>query len=88
MAEPKQPGPLGTFSDGKMSPDDGGDVNIGVGTSDDGKILLYFGVPTLWIGFTPERALEFASKLHHYVEEFIEKRKNTEDGSTKTGDQS
>lgn len=88
MAEPTQPGPLGTFSDGKISPDDGGDLAIGVATTEDGKIVLHFGTPTLWVGFTPERALDFASKLHHYAEEVLEKRKNAKDGSTKTGDQS
>lgn len=85
MAEPTKPGPLGTFSDGKISPDDGGDAAIGVRTTEEGVIILHFGTPTLWIGFTPERALEFTSKLHQYAEEVIEKRKNIKDGETQAG---
>lgn len=77
MGEPTQPGPMGTFSDGKISPDDKGDIAIGVKTTEDGTIILHFGTPTLWIGFTPEKALEFASKLHFYAEEVIEKRKKS-----------
>ena len=59
---PKKPGATGNFPQGKSSPEDEGELVIGIGIKD-GIIRLEFGKPTAWIGFGPSEARTLAAKL-------------------------
>ena len=56
-------GPTGTFSHGKLSPTDEGDINIGVTHDSKGNVIINFGTMLDWIGLPPEQAINFAQ--HH-----------------------
>ena len=58
----KKPGATGNFPQGKVKPEDEGELVIGIGIKD-GIIMLEFGKPTAWIGFGPNEARTLAAKL-------------------------
>lgn len=47
---------------GTISADDAGNVQIGIGQID-GKIILNFGTPVSWIGFDPDQAEQIGIAL-------------------------
>ena len=51
-----------SYSDGRLSKDDDGDLTISVG-SDKGRVVLEFGKPIKWLAWPPEQAIEFAKEL-------------------------
>jgi hypothetical protein len=55
-------GPTGNFPDGKLTVGDEGQVKLAIGTND-GNVIVDFGVPTKWIGMSPEDALYMAQLL-------------------------
>lgn len=55
-------GPTGQFPEGKLTQADEGEIKIGV-TSYQGKVIIDFGSPVTWIGFTPELADQLAQSL-------------------------
>jgi hypothetical protein len=55
-------GATGKFPEGKLNHNDEGEIALGI-TTKDGKIVMDFGKPTHWIGFTKEQALMIASSL-------------------------
>lgn len=55
-------GATGEFPEGKLTPEDEGEIRIGI-TDMDGKVIIDFGTPTAWIGFTPEQADGIADTL-------------------------
>ena len=57
-----QLGPTKQFPEGKLTPEDEGEIKIGV-ICKDGKVVLHFGKPIAWIGFPPHQALELAKLL-------------------------
>lgn len=57
-----QAGPTGRFPHGKIDPKDGGEIAIRIATTEQ-AIVLEFGKPIAWIGFTPEQANLLAGKL-------------------------
>lgn len=64
-----QLGPTGRFPDGQLNDNDEGEIQIAINT-EGGKVVINFGKPVAWIGFTPEQAdmiafslIEKASKL-------------------------
>lgn len=63
-------GPTGDFPDGQLSPDDNGGIVIGIGCHE-GSVVLQFGVPIRWIGFTPEQAREIAQGLIEAADKIV-----------------
>jgi hypothetical protein len=55
-------GATGRFPEGKLTPEDEGEIQIAIGHKD-GKVVVDFGKPTVWIGFTPAQARDIADLL-------------------------
>jgi len=54
------------FPEGKLDPTDKGEIKIGI-THQDGKVVLAFGTPVMWTGFTPDQAEEIAAMLREHA---------------------
>jgi hypothetical protein len=61
-------GATGLFPEGKLTPTDEGETCIGI-THMDGKVVIDFGKPTAWIGFTPDQADDIAALLTKHAAE-------------------
>jgi len=61
----KQPklGPTGQFPQGMACPKDEGEIQLMIGRTPDGTIIMDFGGQTAWIGMTPQQARDVANKL-------------------------
>ena len=57
-----QLGASGKFPEGKLVPHDEGEITLAVGTRD-GKVVMEFGQPTAWVGYTPQQAVQIAESL-------------------------
>lgn len=55
-------GATGQFPEGKIDASDEGEIKIGVAKID-GKVILNFGSPVKWVGFTPQQARQLAESL-------------------------
>jgi len=55
-------GATGKFPEGHLTKDDEGEIKVAI-RSKEGKVVIDFGTPTAWIGFTPEQAVEVAQDL-------------------------
>lgn len=55
-------GPTGAFPQGRLNPEDEGEIRMGV-TVHDGKVVMDFGKPTAWIGMDPRQARELGETL-------------------------
>lgn len=55
-------GATGNFPDGKLTETDEGEIMVGITTVQD-RIILNFGKPVKWIGFTKEQAIYLANTL-------------------------
>jgi len=55
-------GATGQFPEGKLTPEDEGEIRIAI-TSINGKVVIDFGKPIAWIGFTREQAKQIAETL-------------------------
>jgi hypothetical protein len=55
MAKTDGLGATNQFPDGKLTPQDEGEIQLSMATVDD-KIVLNFAKPIAWIGFTPDQA--------------------------------
>lgn len=55
-------GATGRFPDGKLDANDEGELRIGVTVKDE-KVVLAFGKPVEWIGFTREQAIQLGQNL-------------------------
>jgi hypothetical protein len=55
-------GATGRFPEGKLTKDDQGEIKIGITVKDD-KIVIAFGKPVEWIGFTREQAIQIGETL-------------------------
>jgi hypothetical protein len=62
IAEAFNLGATGKFPEGKITPRDEGEITMGVAAAP-GTVLLNFGKPVSWIGFTPEQATAIANSL-------------------------
>lgn len=67
-------GPTGKFPEGHLNADDEGEIAIAIGKKDD-KVILDFGKPIAWIGFTAEQAEQIASSLIEKASQIREERK-------------
>lgn len=56
-------GPAGEFSDGKLGPDDEGDLRMGVRASPEGLVHFNFGTPVAWFALPAQLAADFASLI-------------------------
>jgi hypothetical protein len=52
----------GEFPDGRLNTNDEGALAVMIG-HEKGKVVMQFPVPTAWIGFTPEQAMDIAQTL-------------------------
>jgi hypothetical protein len=55
-------GKTGKFPDDKLVGHDEGEIIFGI-TAHEGKVVLNFGTPVAWIGFTPEQARDVGELL-------------------------
>lgn len=62
LARQQELGPTNQFPEGKIDASDKGEIKISVGKVD-GKVILNFGSPVTWIGFTPQQARQIAETL-------------------------
>lgn len=68
MAKKNQLGATNQFPEGKLTEQDQGEIRVAVG-SHEGKVIMNFGKPISWIGFTKEQAREIGTLLIRRSEE-------------------
>ena len=61
-------GATGRFPEGKLTSTDEGEIRIAIGHTG-GKVVIDFGKPTAWIGFTPAQARQIANDILKHAEE-------------------
>lgn len=66
--QPRELGALGTFSRGKISQDDEGDIRLAVTHDSDGVVRIDFGKPVAWIGMPKSQAAELAKIILKHAE--------------------
>lgn len=59
-------GPTGNYPLGKLNETDEGEIMMGVSHTP-GKVILNFGKPVAWIGFTAEQASELADSFMEHA---------------------
>lgn len=62
VSEEMKLGATGEFPEGKLTRQDEGEIRIAV-TATDGKVVLAFGSPVTWLGFSPKQARSLAELL-------------------------
>lgn len=60
-------GATGQFPEGQLNDDDEGEIRIAIGSTE-GKVVMDFGKPVAWIGFTPEQARDASELLLKQIE--------------------
>lgn len=60
---PASIGATGRFPQGHLSPEDEGELALAVGVMD-GKVILNFGKPVMWIGFDADQARQLAQMIY------------------------
>ena len=63
MAEYPSLGPTGEFPQGQLNDQDEGGLNIAIGSTGAGTVMLDFGTPVAWIGLDPDTADTIADKM-------------------------
>lgn len=66
-------GATGRFPQGKLTPQDEGEIRFAVGEKDE-KVILDFGKATAWIGFEPEQAIQIAQIIQTHAYNIIAKK--------------
>lgn len=61
-------GKTGTHSEGKLRPDDEGDIQLAIG-HEKGCVVINFGSPVAWIGLPPDHAIQLVAAVNHHLEE-------------------
>lgn len=59
-------GATGEFPDGQISPDDEGEIQIGI-THHNGQIIMNFGKSVRWLAFDPKLAKQIAESLRQHA---------------------
>lgn len=67
-------GPTGEFPEGRLADHDEGEIQIAV-THSQGKVVINFGSPVAFIGFTPEQADDIAYLILKHSVDAKAKRK-------------
>lgn len=62
VARDHQLGATGQFPEGKLTGEDEGEIRLAVGVHE-GKVVVNFGKPVAWIGFSPQQARELAESI-------------------------
>lgn len=73
-------GATGRFPEGKLTPEDEGEIAYAIGQQD-GKVVINFGKPTHWIGFTAEQAEDLATTLREHATECRLRRSPSENNA-------
>ncbi len=60
-------GSLGDFPEGQLTKMDEGAIQFAIGEKD-GKVVIDFGKPVVWIGFDRAQALEISDTLRKHAE--------------------
>ena len=63
---PKHPkfGATGKFPEGKLGPDDEGELTLGIAADPKNNIVrIEFGKPVAWVGLPPDKAIQFANVI-------------------------
>lgn len=55
-------GAVGSFPEGQLTKTDEGAIQFAIGEKD-GKVVLDFGTPVVWVGMNPQQAADLASTL-------------------------
>lgn len=63
-------GATGKYPEGKLRDRDEGEIAFAVG-AEQGKVVLNFGKPVAWIGFTPEQAMEIARLIRNKAKRML-----------------
>jgi hypothetical protein len=63
MSKNKKFGATGEFPQGKLNGHDEGQLQFGVTTTSNGKVVLNFGHEVAWLAFDPTQAVKLASIL-------------------------
>ena len=66
-------GSTGNFPDGKLTENDEGEIAIGI-TEKDGRVIIAFGKPIEWIGFTAEEVKDLGKLLIQKANTIIAER--------------
>ena len=61
-------GATGNFPDGKIDPNDEGEIRFAM-TISDGKLIINFGKPIVWVGLTKENVNDLITYLQENVKE-------------------
>lgn len=65
FGHPSGLGATGQFPRGKLNKDDEGEIKVAIAAHHKrGVVVIDFGKPTAWIGFSPEQAVEIAEMLN------------------------
>jgi hypothetical protein len=56
-------GATGELPDGKIAPDDEGELRFAMGVTEGGEVFMDFGKPVKWVAFPPEQAMELGRML-------------------------
>lgn len=72
-AKKMQLGSTGQYPLGKLAPTDEGELRLAVAHTPD-KVVINFGKPVAWIGFTADQADEIAALLKEHATAIREKR--------------
>lgn len=72
--EQSQFGATGKFPQGRLNDADEGELAMGIAADkENGKVIIHFGTPTMWVGFDPQQARELAESLQAKADEIDKK---------------
>lgn len=63
------PGPTGEYPQGKLSPDDNGEIAVTITRDDSGNVIMRFGTPVDWLGFDRDSARDICRKIMSLIGE-------------------
>lgn len=66
-------GSTGTFPEGQLMPTDEGAIQFRVGEKD-GKLILDFGTPVVWLGMTPQQAISLGELMFAKARQIAKKQ--------------
>ena len=67
-------GPTGQFPDGKLTPQDEGEIQIGVTNTNEGSVIIKFGKSIEWLAMPPQQAADFAMLLVAHARQAAKKQ--------------
>lgn len=61
-------GATGNKTEAPIREDDEGEIKIAI-TSEDGKVIINFGLPIAWVGMNPDQAIQLSESLKRAAED-------------------